>query len=254
MEKCSQQYLVNSEWEGLSEKFVMMDDFRASQEELERVRIQRGKLRDYHTSVDWVSFWDVFCVLMDLVASGANATLIAKGHPSYKFRLLQEQRPHCSKHPTALPETWLFDKQEKSLYHIWRTYYNISKNGSSNLLPEILLKDTMQHNFAYCAALKIKWESNWNFDFLLHSFSTSTCVSLVFVIIIISALQNFNSIKPLGWPRSFLVVISILVQSGIAETSRSRYGLLTLWMFCSIVLVTFYTGGHYKLRDKTSAG
>lgn len=148
----------------------MMDHSIASQKQLELVRSIRGELRNFHTGIDWVGYWDVFCVLMDVAASGVNATLIAKGHPKYQHRSSFNATVPPGEHPSALPEVWLFDKYDKSLDRIWSSYCNSTVMKSGTNLPEIFMKETMQHNFVYCGARKIKWDSNWNFHFLLNPF------------------------------------------------------------------------------------
>lgn len=65
----------------------------------------------------------------------------------------------------------------------------------------------------------------------------------MFAIVIISLMQCYIARKIFEFSRSFIVVLTIVVQSGIAETSRRKYVIIMLWMLCSIVLVTFYTGG-----------
>lgn len=120
--------------------------------------------------------------------------------------------------------------------------YNTGLQKSGRILPEILLKEAVQHNFVYCAIRKRKWDSDWNFEFLLISFRCSTWIALLSAILIILLLKHFCSVKPVDLSISVNSVVLLLLQNGITQGSRQSHGLLTLWMLCSTVIVNVYTG------------
>lgn len=213
----------------------------ASEGDLEKVRILRGQMRDYHQDISWVGVWDILGVLMDAIASGVNATLIAKDHRNFEAISFSSASWMESKHPTVFPETWLFDEEDRTVEYIWRKYFNLSKYHATKM-PKILHKDTMFHNFVYCGIKETKSDSNWSFNFLTNPIDTGTWLFINFVIVVISLMNYLGDGRQASFLKHLLTAISPLVQSGVYRFAKHHSGVFILWMFGSITVANWYIG------------
>lgn len=213
--------------------FLLLEYYKNTQSYLEKVKKNYLKLRNFHHQLQP---WIVQYVIGHLAAEAmSNTTVVCSGHPEFK-------RDH---YPQLLPFVQLFDESGRNVNVIWSNYLNgmIYSKLSSQERPVFVKMDSVSLSFGLCAIPERERDSTWDFSIFTQSLDIWTWLCLLVALLMISALSFCH--EYLNFSPALLPALSVLLTPGPSELSgklRKHSKLLVLWMLCSYVVTTFYTG------------
>lgn len=186
--------------------------------------------RDIHGSLTYPAFIPKVLVA-NIIASIYNATLVS----AYGKNICPAD---LAMHPTIYPAVY-----GASVLDFW-------SNQDNNLVPQRLISavqiEHISYNFAYCAVPKMESEMLNCLQFFTWDVWTWLVVSIFGVSIFsgLSVVSSGSGIK-LTQGSILLGALSVLLTPGLASGQNDRSkssNLFAMWMFCSLILVTYYTG------------
>lgn len=217
--------------------FLLFDQAGTRHATVEKVLRYYGKLRDFNGSVP---AWGVQVVIANLVASAVNITLIGKDHPNFVAGGPAGINWVNASDPRVLPETRVFDSEERTLEFVWNKMYELRSQNGNAPLPTVELKDSLAYNFAYCLVPKMKWDSTWDFSYLTDPFGYWTWLVL-FLVLGAVAIVAFWKAESGDYETGCFATFAVLLQTGSGNHGKDSK-LFILWMSSTLVLSTFYTG------------
>lgn len=183
-------------------------------------------LRDFHNSP---SLFAPFVHYVNIVATALNASLLS----SQEFNT-----DDCPNDTLSAPKVHLFVFGED----LEAGFKRQSEIHGEATRPAVIQLNPYVFNFAYCS------KPSRNDDFSpLELFRTSadipTWVCLVTSLVLVSLVIKLTT-KGSESKFAYLATLSVLISVGLSAGSRviQRSWLFMLWMFTSLLLVTFYSG------------
>lgn len=230
--------------------YVMLDLWVSNQTMLEDIQKYQSRLRDF-SSVNLkhiVGAWPIEHVIADLVAQGANATLIALGHPCFQNGGKEGINWLNTTIPRIFPHVRTHEKMENTPVYIWNTYFNSKQTYHNSIqwsapkLPGFAVRDKMPYSYFYCTVPKINYDSSWNFSIFSVPFDYLTWLGVLISLVSISLLAH-SSFRCERFSFPFLSSFGVLSTGGVStNVVKYRSKLFVMWMLAALVLVNHYTG------------
>lgn len=217
------------------EKYLQLDFYGIDQKYLEASLRNYGQLRDYYCLDDYVCnriTRVAHCVLTNILANAANATLIAPGHPMYEDNGF---------HAKVYPGLQQVDEESRTIAKVWSNFFSHSLPPRET--PEFIQIPFLELNYVLCAVLQRKHDSIWQFSLFTDPFDfwiwMGTLLGLILVGMI--AFSGFSNKKHGAFSPELLSSLEPLLSPGVYGHAEKSL-LFVLWMLICMVLVTFYSG------------
>lgn len=216
------------------EKYLLLDFFEINQTYLEFSIQNYGILRNYYCIHDEACVGItrvVHCVVANILAEAVNFTLIASGHPRYEDNELR---------PKIYPALQKLDEESRSIEKVWNNFF--SNTSRARETPEFVVVPYLDFNFIYCANVRRKHDSIWEFSLFTDPFDCWIWIGLLLTLGLVSllAFSGFSSQKK-GSASHILTSLEPLLSPGVGGHPGNSL-LFILWMLVSMVVVTCYSG------------
>lgn len=202
-----------------------------TQASLDNILQNHGRLRDQyccHTSLE--SDYVINAILLNIVASYFNASLITFGHPLVG----SEMTPPC---PVIYPVVQVFGGVFSTDFVVGN--FIITNNISKVIeYPRFVKSEQGVYNFGYCAQPRKKWDSAWDFRIFADPFDIWTWILLgcFFILVSIFVWQLTSH----GFSIIFLASFSSLLGNELSLGIRSK--LYLVWLFTTLHVLNLYSG------------
>lgn len=207
----------------LNQNYLLYQHFYINHANIDFGLAKFSQFRHFHGNDSRVKLYSIMILLGSTLARSINATLIGRGHPSYN--------------PNRFPTFSPFLTQVSSVGQSVENYWNYFKNVLHGYvgMPLVFRNPYLDITFAYCADIKTRQESLWNFSMFTDALDQWTWLFLFTSVILISFLTQMS-----GFIKALFVTLEALITPGVS--GNNQHNLLTLWMLNGLVLVTFYLG------------
>lgn len=218
---------------------------------LEFIVTNMSKIRNYYFPIEGLGKPDnlipviTSIVLTSIIASNINATLITNDFLKNNYLGRNE-----SDMPRVLPVVFTHSQETGNLSEVWHQYFvnrkhkKLQKVEQSDQfvvkLPRFSFHKSSFMNFYYCDIPKKLKLSPWTFTLFTDPFGTFVWFNLIIIFSLVS-LIIFVQVDRSEIGVSLMSMISSALSMGVVELPM-RSKLFILWLFCSMLVVNFYSG------------
>lgn len=236
-EKCTENTAHEDpilKWKKNPNKFVILEVFgwKGSQETMLSILSRYSKMRDY-INID-ITLFAPFTIIENLMATGAKATLLASTDVARDKNISEDDHPHLLSNVNSLQ---LFSEYP-SLLLLYRQFrFHPKGRLYFSHYPE------PDFNFVYCEATRWVQVKAWDVSIIGHGIDKYVWLAFVTNLIFLVIILRYRSVENCSSLRILISVISAFIapsQPACREIKRSL--LFTFWIFCCLILSTYYTG------------
>lgn len=172
----------------------------------------------------------------NIVAKGANATLVAANHPQYEKEI--KSLPANTRY---IPNLRVCGSAGMNVADIWGNYRSIleSRTNSDRELPVFVARDALAFNYMYCNLIRRKWDSWWDFTIFTDPLDFWNWIFLLLSLILVSLVLSKSHFRSNIFS-AFLASLAILLTNNAGDVRNSK--LFVIWMMSTLILVNIYSG------------
>lgn len=184
-----------------------------------------SRLQDFHNNPPYPG---PFVHIANFVATAINATLVST-------RSLKQT---CSTRTLKKIPTFYNVKFAPVLSHLFNQIQNVHGKIEK---PSAIQRVGLECNFLSCSQPKVQLEDISPLQMFRKTAEPTVWICLVLSLIFVSVTINFSLRK--NFLSTIFISLSALLSPGVYRSQRFQHScLLTLWMYTSVVLATYYSG------------
>ncbi len=188
---------------------------------------------------------DLVIFFSNEIAKAINATLL---YSPLDIDIEKDNLLGKLEYPSVLPMARVqYLNDRKSPKTLWSIYEEIQSNISTeNFLPKIHQMDSLEQNFVYCAISKHKKDSIAAFmSVFVQPLDKFNWLALFVTFVLLIMIVNTNVSRSDAFFTVLFAFLSSITNGFTFVGSRAKWKhskLLTLWIFCSMVILIEYCG------------